>query len=273
MVLGPNVPFVADALQVRASSNPSAGSSTCRLLLTSAHPQAIPALQAIIVAVNTRLQPDDVSYLLENSGAAFVLVDAEFEKLVKGAKVPVVRCDDSGRAGDPYEQLLDEGAAFDRANGNLGWSGLEFQKDELATFAISYTSGTTSKPKGRSLAHPLKPETLGLTLYLLRRSRDFLPRHLPRWSSKCCREWHDRRLGLSLDLAHGQSSYSLSPSPPPKAHSAHLRQFHCLGWCYPYSNTCSMTTQICLRAVGDYSEVWRGLLERGVTHYCGAPTV
>ena len=34
-----------------------------------------------------------------------------------------------------------------------------------------------------------------------------------------------------------------------------------------------MATQICLRGVGDYSEVWKGLLERGVTHYCGAPTV
>lgn len=111
--------------------------------------QAIPALQAIIVAINTRLQPDDVAYLLENSGAVLVLVDAEFERLVKGAKVPVVRCDDSGRPDDPYEKLLQEGAAFDRKNGGLGWSGLEFQKDELATFAISYTSGTTSKPKGQ----------------------------------------------------------------------------------------------------------------------------
>lgn len=52
-----------------------------------------------------------------------------------------------------------------------------------------------------------------------------------------------------------------------------LHQFHCLGWCYPYANTLAMSTQVCLRSVGDYSEVWNGLLERGVTHYCGAPTV
>lgn len=124
MVLGPNVPFVSDALQ------------------------AIPALQAIIVAVNTRLQPADVAYLIEDSTPALILVDAQFKDLVQGSVVPVVRCDDSGRADDPYEQLLRQGAAYDREHGSLGWSGLEFQKDELATFAISYTSGTTSKPKG-----------------------------------------------------------------------------------------------------------------------------
>lgn len=35
----------------------------------------------------------------------------------------------------------------------------------------------------------------------------------------------------------------------------------------------AMATQECLRAVGDYSDVWKGFLERGVTHYSGAPTV
>jgi long-subunit acyl-CoA synthetase (AMP-forming) len=124
MVIGPNVPFVSDALQ------------------------AIPAVQAVVVTVNTRLLPTDVAYLIEDSRPTLILVDAQFEELVKGTAVPVVRCDDSGRADDPYERLLAEGTAYDRDHGSRGWSGLEFQKDELATFAISYTSGTTSRPKG-----------------------------------------------------------------------------------------------------------------------------
>lgn len=33
--------------------------------------------------------------------------------------------------------------------------------------------------------------------------------------------------------------------------------------------TLSAFLKICMRSVGDYSEVWRGFLERGVTHYCG----
>lgn len=124
MVIGPNVPFVSDALQ------------------------AIPAVQAVLVTVNTRLQPADVTYLIQDSTPTLILVDAQFEELVQGTVVPVVRCDDSGLADDPYERLLAQGAAYDREHGSQGWSGLEFQKDELATFAISYTSGTTSKPKG-----------------------------------------------------------------------------------------------------------------------------
>lgn len=115
-----------------------------------------------------RLTEKEVTYLLDNSGASLVLVDTEFVNLVASSTVPVVSCDDSGLASDPYEQFLLEGAEFDRRHGDLGWGGLEFQKDELATFAISCTflsslaraarfgadacvadtSGTTSRPKG-----------------------------------------------------------------------------------------------------------------------------
>lgn len=48
---------------------------------------------------------------------------------------------------------------------------------------------------------------------------------------------------------------------------------HCLGWTFGYASVMAMATQECLRSVGDYSEIWKGFLERGVTHYCGAPTV
>lgn len=50
--------------------------------------------------------------------------------------------------GDEYEAFLDEGRKYDQQSGGLGWSGLEFESDELATFSLCYTSGTTSKPKG-----------------------------------------------------------------------------------------------------------------------------
>lgn len=43
---------------------------------------------------------------------------------------------DSGAYTDPYEAFLRGGEEYDVANGDLGWSGLEFQTDELATFAI-----------------------------------------------------------------------------------------------------------------------------------------
>ncbi|KAM0793453.1 hypothetical protein ACM66B_000896 [Microbotryomycetes sp. NB124-2] len=206
LVLGPNVPFVADALQ------------------------AIPAVQGVIVAVNTRLNPSDVEYIVQDSGAKLVLVDGQFESLVKNVRVPVIVCQDSGQPQDPYEQLLQRGAEHDRKLGAHGWSGLEMQRDELATFAISYTSGTTSRPKG--------VETTYRGTYLA---------------------------GVANAIESGMNSTSV--------YLWILPMFHCLGWCYPWSNTMSMSTQLCLRQVGDYNEVWKSFLERGVTHYCGAPTV
>lgn len=48
--------------------------------------------------------------------------------------------------------------------------------------------------------------------------------------------------------------------------------FHCLGWCFPYANTMMMSTQVCMRSVGNYDQTLN-LMLTGVTHYCGAPTV
>lgn len=69
MVVAPNTPMFADALQ------------------------AIGAVQAIVVPVNIRLIAAEVEYLLENSGATFVLVDSEFAHLVAGTSMPVVVCE------------------------------------------------------------------------------------------------------------------------------------------------------------------------------------
>lgn len=51
-----------------------------------------------------------------------------------------------------------------------------------------------------------------------------------------------------------------------------LPMFHCLGWTFPYSSTMAMCTQVCMRAVLNYDQVWQ-LFGEGVTHYSGAPTV
>lgn len=113
MVCAPNTPMCADALQ------------------------AIPAARAIIVAINTRLTAPEVAYQLEHSEAKLVLVDSQFVHLFEKARVPVISCNDDGKPDDAYEKFLQQGARFDSENGKLEWQGLEFQRDELATFAIS----------------------------------------------------------------------------------------------------------------------------------------
>ncbi|KAF9106242.1 hypothetical protein BGX27_009255 [Mortierella sp. AM989] len=106
---------------------------------------AIPAANAIICAINTRLSHSEVTYILEHSGAVAVLCDSEYKDLVKGSKLPTVFIEDSGLPTDPYEQLLAKG--LPKAT-TLGWSGLDQADNEEDGISLCYTSGTTGKPKG-----------------------------------------------------------------------------------------------------------------------------
>ncbi|KAG0223960.1 AMP-dependent synthetase and ligase [Mortierella sp. GBAus27b] len=105
----------------------------------------IPAANAIICAINTRLAPAEVAYILEHSGAKVVLCDSEFEALVRDSPLPKVMIDDSGLPTDPYEQFIRHG--YLKAD-SLGWSGLDQTDDEEEAVSLCYTSGTTGKPKG-----------------------------------------------------------------------------------------------------------------------------
>src|SRR5262245_40577582 len=102
----------------------------------------VPAAGGILVAINTRLGSDEIGYILGHAGARFLFVDAELGPVIAPLDLPgvtVVRVDDTGAPGDPYEDFL--------ARGDAGpvESWLE---DEEETIAINYTSGTTGRPKG-----------------------------------------------------------------------------------------------------------------------------
>jgi fatty-acyl-CoA synthase len=108
---------------------------------------AVPAAGAILVSINTRLSPNEVSYILEHSGARFLFVDAELQDLAQAARrmnIEVVRIDDTGQPGDPYEDFLAQGSPERLETIPL---------DEEATISINYTSGTTGKPKGVMSTH------------------------------------------------------------------------------------------------------------------------
>src|SRR5262245_46423985 len=102
----------------------------------------VPAAGGILVAINTRLNADEIGYILRHSGARFLFVDAELDHLVEPldqSASEVVRIDDTGALGDPYEDYLAAGSS-DPAPSWL--------EDEEETISINYTSGTTGRPKG-----------------------------------------------------------------------------------------------------------------------------
>lgn len=115
----------------------------------------IPMTGAVILAINTRLDPAAVAFSLEHGEASFVITDTEFAPMVRaalalfGKEIPVVDICDSEmphyntadqRLSDiDYEQLLEEGDT------NFAIVG---PRDEWDPIALGYTSGTTGNPKG-----------------------------------------------------------------------------------------------------------------------------
>ena len=73
----------------------------------------VPMAGGVLVAINIRLSTDEIGYILKHSGSRFVFVDAELENLIKPLDLnglTVVRVDDTGVAGDPYEDFLRTGS-------------------------------------------------------------------------------------------------------------------------------------------------------------------
>jgi fatty-acyl-CoA synthase len=79
----------------------------------------VPAAGGILVAVNNRLSSAEVGYILQHSGARYLLVDAVLEAHADVPGVTVIRCDDTGVPGDPYEEFL-AGATGELAGARRG---------------------------------------------------------------------------------------------------------------------------------------------------------
>ncbi|CCM00518.1 uncharacterized protein FIBRA_02552 [Fibroporia radiculosa] len=115
-----------------------------KILTPDAH-HGVLAARAVICPINTRLTSQEVAYIIEHSEAKLILVDRELVHLVQNAQIPIIVSEDSGRAGDPYEDFLTNGRKFSREK---GWAGLAWESNEDAPAALCYTSGTTGRPKG-----------------------------------------------------------------------------------------------------------------------------
>ena len=194
---------------------------------------AVLQLHAALVAINTRLQAEEVGYILEHSGAKVVFVDPELAPAVAGiphalsAEPLFVNVEDgvAGVLGAPLDgpRYADFLAGADEMP--LG----NDVDDENRVTSINYTSGTTGRPKGVLYTHR------GAAL---------------------------NALGAMAVHGLGRDSVYLWTLP----------LFHCNGWCFPWAVTAAGGTHVLLRRV-DPPEILRRIREHGVTHFCGAPTV
>ena len=115
---------------------------------------AVPLMGGILVAINTRLSPEEIKYILDHSGSRLLVGDSE---LLSGLETTVgdletveeiVAIDETGTsisfATTSWEELLARGS-----DEPLPWS----VDDEERTISINYTSGTTGRPKGVMYTH------------------------------------------------------------------------------------------------------------------------
>ncbi|MCW2759427.1 MAG: AMP-dependent synthetase, partial [Nocardioidaceae bacterium] len=91
----------------------------------------------VFVPVNFRLSVDEVTYIIEHSGARVVYIDPELKDALSGIKADHVFV-----LGEDDDDLY----LFDT-------DPKPWEPDENATATINYTSGTTARPKGVQITH------------------------------------------------------------------------------------------------------------------------
>ncbi|MDG4860980.1 AMP-binding protein [Streptomyces sp. T-3] len=126
-----------DALGVREGERVAVVSHNSTRLLELLF--AVPMSGRICVPVNFRLKPEEIEYVVRQSGASVLLVDPELDAALSGVKAR-----HRFVLGEQSETELMRFGVEPRP-----WS----HPDEDATATINYTSGTTARPKGVQLTH------------------------------------------------------------------------------------------------------------------------
>jgi fatty-acyl-CoA synthase len=113
-------------------------------VMLAAH-YAVPFAGGVLAALNTRITPSDMAYILEHAGAGVLIYDNEYA--AAAAKVaaevgPRLRLIRAGGADDELEPLIGAAQPYIRE-----------VTDERSILALNYTSGTTARPKGVMYHH------------------------------------------------------------------------------------------------------------------------
>lgn len=195
----------------------------------------VPMAGAVLNAINTRLDPETIAFMLDHGEARAIIVDPEFTgSLAKAlawrkSTAPLLVLEVQDAVYGPAAQSLG-GTDYDAfvAAGDVqhAW---ELPADEWDAIALNYTSGTTGNPKG-VVYHHRGAATNAISNVL---------------------EW---------DMPKGAVYLWTLP------------MFHCNGWCFPWTVAARAGVNVCLRRV-EAQAIFDAMRQHGVTHYCGAPIV
>src|SRR3982074_956475 len=194
---------------------------------------AVPMADAVLNALNIRLDAPSIAFQIDHGGAKIILVDPEFAgvitealKLMKGERPFVIDVDDAAfadgkRIGEiEYEDALSQGDESFVARP---------PEDEWDAIALSYTSGTTGNPKGVVTHHR----------------------------------------GAYLSAVSNILAGNLGQHP---VYLWTLPMFHCNGWCFPWTGAAPGGLNVCPRKAAP-TKIFELIEKHGVTHMCGAPIV
>ena len=193
----------------------------------------VPVLGAVLNAINTRLDADTVAYILEHGAAKVMITDRMYAGVVGPALAKLKRKIHVIDVDDPL---------YTGPGGRLG--AMEYE----AFIADGDPAFAWALPRSES-----DPIALNYTSGTTGRPKGVV--------------YHHR--GTFLE---SMGNISVWPLPAKPVYLWTLPLFHCNGWCFPWSVTAMSGTHVCLRAV-DPAVIFPLIVEHGVTHLCGAPTV
>ena len=198
---------------------------------------AVPALNAVLNALNTRLDAALLAWQMNHCEVTVLITDREFAPLIApalaalrdqyGRHPVVIDVADSEYLGSgerlgahEYEALLAAHDPLPRLEGPV---------DEWDAIAVSYTSGTTGDPKGVVTHHR----------------------------------------GAYLNSVCNAVTWTMPNFP---VYLWTLPMFHSNGWCFPWTVAMLGGTHVCLRKV-EAQAILGAMRDHGVDHYCAAPIV
>jgi len=193
----------------------------------------VPMLGAVLNTINTRLDADTVAYILEHGEAKVFITDRVFAAVVGPALARLKKKPLVVGVDDPL---------YTGPGGRVGE--IEYEK----FIAGGDPAFAWSLPRSED-----DPIALNYTSGTTGRPKGVV--------------YHHR--GTFLESLGNIVAW---PMPVHPVYLWTLPMFHCNGWCYPWSVTAMAGTHVCLRAV-DPAQIFPMIVEHGVTHMCGAPTV